>query len=126
MSLSAVKVADQRSIITFFMFLFQNFSGAAVINYYSPTIFTGLGITDVALYTGIYGLVKAVGCITFFAVIVDRSGRRIPWLISASACAACLLYLAIFSKVVTPGQPNAPASTVQAGNAAIAMVMLYS
>lgn len=28
------------------------------INYYSPTLFGSLGITDVALYTGIYGLVK--------------------------------------------------------------------
>jgi hypothetical protein len=28
------------------------------INYYSPTLFGSLGVTDVALYTGIYGLVK--------------------------------------------------------------------
>lgn len=30
------------------------------INYYSPTLFGSLGITDVALYTGIYGLVKGL------------------------------------------------------------------
>lgn len=28
------------------------------INYYSPTLFGSLGVTDVALYTGVYGLVK--------------------------------------------------------------------
>jgi len=31
---------------------------AIAINYYSPTLFGSLGVTDVALYTGIYGLVK--------------------------------------------------------------------
>lgn len=35
------------------------------INYYSPTLFGSLGITDVALYTGIYGLVKGLYLILF-------------------------------------------------------------
>lgn len=39
-------------------FALQNFGGAGAINYYSPTLFGSLGITDVTLYTGIYGLVK--------------------------------------------------------------------
>lgn len=42
------------------MFLFQNVSGAAVINYYSPTLFTSIGLADPALWTGIYGLVKGM------------------------------------------------------------------
>lgn len=37
------------------------------INYYSPTLFGSLGIKDVALYTGIYGLVK--GMLTRFLLI---------------------------------------------------------
>lgn len=40
------------------MFLFQNVSGAAVINYYSPTLFQSIGLSDAALWTGVYGLVK--------------------------------------------------------------------
>lgn len=39
-------------------FTLANMSGASAINYYSPTLFSSLGITDVSLYTGIYGLVK--------------------------------------------------------------------
>jgi hypothetical protein len=35
------------------------------INYYSPTLFGSLGITDVALYTGIYGLVKGDDCFIY-------------------------------------------------------------
>ena len=30
------------------------------INYYSPTLFGSLGISDVSLYTGVYGLVKGM------------------------------------------------------------------
>lgn len=47
-----------RVLLVWCAFVLQNMSGAAAINYYSPTLFASLGITDVALYTGIYGLVK--------------------------------------------------------------------
>lgn len=49
-----------RVLLVFCAFALQNMSGAAAINYYSPTSFSSLGITDVALYTGIYGLVKGM------------------------------------------------------------------
>ncbi|TXT10599.1 hypothetical protein VHUM_02104 [Vanrija humicola] len=105
-----VKSVRHRIIITFFMFLFQNFSGA-----------------DVALYTGIYGLIKAVGSFIFFLFIVDRSGRRKPWLISAAACTLCLIYLGVFVKIAHPteGVPLSPSSKAGA-NAAIFFIMLYS
>ncbi|KAL1408787.1 hypothetical protein Q8F55_005600 [Vanrija albida] len=122
-----VKSTRHRIIVTFFMFLFQNFSGAIVINYYSPTIFKSIGITNVALYTGIYGLIKAVGSFIFFLFIVDRSGRRKPWLISAAACTLCLIYLGVYVKVAHPteGVPLSPSSKAGA-NAAIFFIMLYS
>lgn len=115
-------------VITFFMFFWQNLSGAAVINYYSPTLFTSIGITDSALYTGIYGLVKAIGSFLFFLFIVDRSGRRIPWLVSAAVCSACLLYIAVYLKIagVQGAGSVVSASTKAGGNAATAMVMIYS
>lgn len=47
-----------RVVLVFCSFALQNMSGAAAINYYSPTLFGSLGISDVSLYTGIYGLVK--------------------------------------------------------------------
>jgi MFS family permease len=132
------------------MFFLQNFSGAVCISeypfakvlptkfswsrapaelpldYYSPTLFAGIGISDTSLYTGVYGLLKAAGCIFFFAVIVDRSGRRIPWLVSASSCAACLLYLAIYTKIGHPQTGNISESTKQGGTAATVMIMLYA
>lgn len=42
--------------------------GNLAINYYSPTLFGSLGIKDVALYTGVYGLVK--GMLTRFLSIM--------------------------------------------------------
>jgi hypothetical protein len=133
------------------MFFLQNFSGAVCISeqrvpkvpptpksswsralaeppldYYSPTLFAGIGISDTSLYTGVYGLLKAAGCIFFFAVIVDRSGRRIPWLVSASSCAACLLYLAIYTKIGHPQTGSISESTKQGGTAATVMIMLYA
>lgn len=110
------------------MFFFQNLSGAAVINYYSPTLFASIGIADPALYTGIYGVFKAVGSFIFFGFIIDRSGRRIPWLISASVCAFCLLWVAIFLKVAGTQTAGAvvSSSTKAGGISAIAAIMIYS
>jgi hypothetical protein len=59
-------------------------------------------------------------------VIVDRSGRRIPWLVSASSCAACLLYLSIYTKIGHPQTGNISESTKQGGTAATVMIMLYA
>ncbi|KAB2108734.1 putative quinate permease [Alternaria gaisen] len=107
------------------MFMFQNWSGSICINYYSPILFRSLLISDVALYTGIYGVCRSTAAIAFYAFIVDRTGRRLPWLISASACSLTLLYIAIFTTVAdtTVGAPSASVHAV--GTGATAMVMLY-
>ncbi|KAH7075300.1 putative hexose transport-related protein [Paraphoma chrysanthemicola] len=107
------------------MFLFQNWSGSITINYYSPILFKSLLISDVALYTGIYGVCRSTAAIAFYAFIVDRTGRRVPWLISATACSLTLLYIAIFSTVGDTSVIPLPASTKAAGTGATAMIMLY-
>ncbi|OAQ76848.1 MFS quinate transporter QutD [Purpureocillium lilacinum] len=61
------------------------------INYYSPTLFASLGISDVSLYTGVYGLVKV--------------GHP--------------------ADVIKAGKPLSP-STAAGGQAATAMIMVYS
>lgn len=116
-----------RVICVWVVFILMNFSGAVVLNYYSPTLFGAIGIKDVFLYTGIYGLVKAFGAITFCLWIVDRVGRRLPWLLSSSACAFCLIYVGIYVKIGHP-EPNVPQSpsSLAGGKAAVAMIMLYS
>ncbi|KZO96297.1 putative hexose transport-related protein [Calocera viscosa TUFC12733] len=116
-----------RVFLAFMMFMWQNFSGAAAINYYSPTLFGAIGITQTSLYTGIYGLIKAVGSIIFYLYFIDRWGRRQPWITSSVLCCICMVYLAVYVKIGHPaGETNLSASTVAGGKAGTAMIMLYS
>ncbi|KAI7045464.1 MFS quinate transporter QutD, partial [Hortaea werneckii] len=54
---SLMKGMRNRFALVFLMFMWQGWSGAAAINYYSPTIFKSIGLTDVTLWTGVYGLI---------------------------------------------------------------------
>lgn len=101
------------------------------INYYSPTLFGSLGITDVSLYTGIYGLVKAVASIIFYGALIDLWGRRNPTIISSLACSLCLWFVGAYVKVGHPATiieagGELSASTKAGGKAATAMIMIYS
>lgn len=99
----------------------------------APQIFASVGITDTALYTGIYGLFKALGAITFYLFIIDRAGRRQPWLLSSGMCCLTLIYLAVYVKVAAPGAKDATgallpisSSSAAGGKAAIFIIMLFS
>ncbi|KAG9698313.1 general substrate transporter, partial [Aureobasidium melanogenum] len=120
-----------RVLLVFCAFALQNLSGASAINYYSPTLFGSLGVTDIPLYTGIYGLVKAVASIIYYIFFVDMLGRRNPVLVSSIACSLCLWFVGAYVKVGHPasaiaaGEPLS-ASTAAGGRAAIGMIMIYS
>ncbi|KAH6889730.1 general substrate transporter [Thelonectria olida] len=120
-----------RVVLVFCSFALQNMSGAAAINYYSPTLFGSLGISDVSLYTGIYGLVKAVASIIFYGALIDIWGRRNPTIISSIACSLCLWFVGAYVKIGHPasiieaGEELSP-STAAGGKAATAMIMIYS
>ncbi|RYP70418.1 hypothetical protein DL771_005459 [Monosporascus sp. 5C6A] len=120
-----------RLVLVFCAFALQNVSGAAAINYYSPTLFGSLGVTDVALYTGIYGLVKAVASIIYYVFFIDMLGRRRPTIVSSVACSLCLWFVGAYVKVGHPADiieagGTLSDSTAKGGKAAVAMVMIYS
>ncbi|RYP15899.1 hypothetical protein DL765_005433 [Monosporascus sp. GIB2] len=120
-----------RLVLVFCAFALQNVSGAAAINYYSPTLFGSLGVTDVALYTGIYGLVKAVASIIYYVFFIDMLGRRRPTIVSSIACSLCLWFVGAYVKVGRPADiikagGTLSDSTAKGGKAAVAMVMIYS
>lgn len=71
-----------RFVLVFLMFMWQAWSGAAAINYYSPTIFRSIGLSDYTLWTGIYGIIKAAGSIVFYYFFIDKFGRKWPWITS--------------------------------------------
>ncbi len=120
-----------RVVLVFCAFALQNMSGAAAINYYSPTLFGSLGVTDVALYTGIYGLVKAVASIIYYIFFIDMLGRRRPTIISSIACSLSLWFVGAYVKIGHPADiikagGTLSDSTAKGGKAAIGMVMVYS
>ncbi|KAF7136977.1 hypothetical protein CNMCM5793_006681 [Aspergillus hiratsukae] len=123
---AVMKGMRNRFALVFIMFMWQAWSGAAAINYYSPTIFTSIGLTDVTLWTGIYGAIKAAGSVIFFFWFIDSFGRKWPWIISSVACAICQYYLAAYIAI---GKPETTviqsASTVAGGKAATAAIMIF-
>jgi sugar porter (SP) family MFS transporter len=123
---SCLKGMRNRFALVFIMFMWQAWSGAAAINYYSPTIFKSIGLTDVTLWTGIYGLIKAVGSVIFFTWFIDAFGRKWPWIVSSLACAFCQYYLAAYIAIGKPvaGTEMSP-STVAGGKAATAFIMIF-
>jgi hypothetical protein len=46
-------------------------------SYYSPILFRSLLISDVALYTGIYGVCRSTAAIAFYAFIVSQPERQV-------------------------------------------------
>ncbi|KAK9895425.1 general substrate transporter [Cystobasidium minutum MCA 4210] len=115
-----------RFLLVFLMFMWQAWSGAAAINYYSPTIFRSIGLSDYTLWTGIYGIIKAAGSIVFYYFFIDKVGRRAPWIASSLSCAVCQFYLAGYIAVGKPSL-TAPqsASTIAGGKAATFFIMLF-
>ena len=94
-------------------------------------MFGSIGITDVALYTGIYGLVKAIASIIFYGALIDSWGRRNPTIISSLACSLCLWFVGAYVKVGNPAPILAAGGTLSAsteagGRAATAAIMIYS
>ncbi|KAL4897945.1 general substrate transporter [Aspergillus ambiguus] len=120
-----------RVALVFCSFVLQNMSGAAAINYYSPTLFESIGIQNVTLYTGIYGLVKAIASIIFYGFLIDIWGRRNPTMLSSIACSLCLWFIGAYVKIGHPADilksgGKLSSSTAAGGKAATAMIMIYS
>ncbi|KAI1288983.1 hypothetical protein F5Y03DRAFT_378792 [Xylaria venustula] len=58
---------------------FTNLSGTNAVTYYSPTIFTNVGLSGGSvrlLATSEYGLVKLVACVIFITFVTDTLCRR--------------------------------------------------
>ncbi|OKL57498.1 putative quinate permease [Talaromyces atroroseus] len=102
------------------LFLWQNGSGINAINYYSPTIFSSIGVSesDIGWMTGIFGVVKAVMTIFWLLFLVDQLGRRNLLLGGALMGSACMWIIGAYVCVARPDLH--PASHVNgAGIAAI-------
>ncbi|KAF9882724.1 hypothetical protein FE257_005342 [Aspergillus nanangensis] len=107
----------KRAMISIFLMVCQQMTGTNAINYYAPQIFENLGLTgkSTGLFaTGVYGIVKMVGCAIFLVFFADSLGRRRSLLWTSIAQALTMLYIGLYIRIAPPveGQPVIPAGYV--------------
>ncbi|KNG83988.1 quinate permease [Aspergillus nomiae NRRL 13137] len=86
------------------LFFWQNGSGINAINYYSPTIFTSIGVNSdtIGITTGLFGVVKAVMTFVWLLFLVDQLGRRKLLLIGAITGSICMWIIGAYICIVEP------------------------
>jgi len=100
----------KRALISIGLMICQQMTGTNAINYYAPQIFKALGLegNDVKLFaTGIYGIVKMVGCFCFLVFAADSLGRRRSLLWTSIAQGTAMFYIGLYMRIDPPvkGQP---------------------
>ncbi|KAF9883677.1 hypothetical protein FE257_003061 [Aspergillus nanangensis] len=98
-------------------------TGNTSLAYYATQIFEAVGASSSAkLVTGFFGLVKVVGVLTFQLFVLDRIGRRVPFMAGAAAMGSFMLIIAC----VLATHPTTSAETTGGGasKAGIAMIIM--
>lgn len=107
----------KRAIISIWLMIMQQLTGTNAINYYAPQIFDNLGIKGSAnglFATGVYGIVKVLGCACFLVFVADSLGRRRSLLWTSIAQGLTMLYIGLYVRIAPPveGEPVIPAGYV--------------
>jgi len=116
------KATALRFLIPWFVMLGQQWTGTNSINYFSPQIFAGLGITGTnsgLFATGVYGAVKVVTVTITVVFGVERLGRKLCFLIGGMGQGLMMFWIGGYS-AIHPQQTVVPASYVS-----IVAVYLY-
>ncbi|KAK7738362.1 hypothetical protein SLS53_006173 [Cytospora paraplurivora] len=115
------------------LFLCQNGSGINAINYYSPTVFKGLGITGTNssfLTTGVFGCVKTVFTFVWLLIsryLIDQFGRRNLLMYGGAGGSVCMWILGAYIKIANPAEnPNTSGKLSSGGIAAIFFFYLWT
>ncbi|KAI1424936.1 general substrate transporter [Xylaria sp. FL1777] len=110
------------------LFFWQNGSGINAINYYSPTVFSSLGITGTNtgfLTTGLFGVVKTILTIVWLLWLIDHFGRRNLLMYGAAGGSICMWIIGTYIKIADPA--NHPTDNPPpAGIAAIFFFYLWT
>lgn len=97
-------------------------TGNTSLAYYATQIFSAVGAgSDAKLVTGFFGLVKVVGVLTFQAFVLDRVGRRIPFMAGAFAMGSFMLIIACILATNPASSNNTASGPTSAGIACIIM-----
>lgn len=112
-----------RCLIPSLVMFFQQWTGTNAINYFSPQIFAGLGIsgtTSGLLATGVYGVVKVISVSTVLMFAVEGLGRKKCLIIGGLGQCLTMIWIGGYSGV-HPQSTIVPASYVS-----IVAVYLYA
>ncbi|KAL2811410.1 general substrate transporter [Aspergillus granulosus] len=103
-AVAASKAIIYRLFLGCMLFFWQNGSGINAINYYSPTIFTSIGVSSSAVgwMTGIFGVIKAVMTFVWLLFLVDQLGRRNLLLGGAITGSICMWVIGAYICAVRP------------------------
>lgn len=116
----------KRALISIGLMICQQMTGTNAINYYAPQIFKALGLqgNEVKLFaTGIYGIVKMVGCFAFLVFAADSLGRRRSLLWTSIAQGASMYYIGLYMRI---DPPTAAKGVPPAGYFALVCVFLFA
>lgn len=108
------RITALRCFIPSLVMFWQQATGTNAINYFSPTIFAGLGIsgtTSGLFATGIYGVVKTISVALVLAFAVEGLGRKKCLIIGGLGQGLMMMWIGGFS-AVHPGNNIVPASYV--------------
>uniref|UniRef100_A0A0W0FGU6 Major facilitator superfamily (MFS) profile domain-containing protein n=1 Tax=Moniliophthora roreri TaxID=221103 RepID=A0A0W0FGU6_MONRR len=103
-----------RCFIPSLVMFFQQWTGTNAINYFSPEIFAGLGVsgTTAGLFaTGVYGVVKVIAVGLVIAFAVEGLGRKKCLIYGGLGQALMMLWIGGYSGIHRPNQ-IVPASYV--------------
>lgn len=100
-------------------------TGNTSLAYYAAQIFSAVGAGDSSMFvTGFFGVVKVVGVLIFQLFVLDRIGRRSPFMMGAAAMGSFMLIIAC---IVATHEPSATATQQGATGAGIAaVIMIYA
>lgn len=97
-------------------------TGNTSLAYYATQIFGAVGAGGSAkLVTGFFGLVKVVGVLTFQTFILDRIGRKVPFMVGAFAMGSFMLIIACILATHPANANSTSSGPTSAGIACIIM-----
>jgi sugar porter (SP) family MFS transporter len=114
-----------RFVITFFLFLFQQWGGQNAVSYFAPQIFKSIGYDSVksSLFaSGVYGAIKVAATAAFIFFGVDTLGRR-PSLIVSSIGMSTTFF--IVGAILKTKPPVVGGGVSSASQAMAAMLYIY-
>ncbi|KAI0784194.1 general substrate transporter [Abortiporus biennis] len=114
----------KRTLVAVGVQVFGQFSGINVINYFGPTMYKTLGLSDgqALLVQGIYGAVGPITNFFFITLVLDTVGRKKPLMFGAGSF---VVTYSILTAIVASFPPD-ESTNLAAQRAGIAMIFMTS